>query len=222
MSAARARRRRVRVGRRAGVDGRQAAGEQRRQPRRRRGLRHLPAGGALLPRRRPADTGDDARRSTSPTSTGNADFALLMEDMSAYHLGDQIRGCTADEAELCVEELAEARTPASGTTSTGPELEFMPYLHGVAPRRCPASRVRRIGWDVDARRVRDVVPESIRAVKDRFLAAVPRMQEWMTTPPVDCLPRRLPHGQPVLRQRSRPGPHRRRRLAGVPAGQGLP
>jgi hypothetical protein len=113
---------------------------------------------------------------------GREDFALLLEDMSDYRLGDQITGCSLAEAELCMVELGELHESFWGKVDR-PELEFMPYLY---PSHHSEALIQgsKMGWDVMLQVFGDVVPEPIRAVKDRFLAAVPRMQEWMTTPPV--------------------------------------
>ena len=59
---------------------------------------------------------------------GKEHFVLLLEDMSHYRLGDQIEGCGAADAELCMVELGELHASFWNDVDR-PELEFIPYLH---------------------------------------------------------------------------------------------
>ena len=113
---------------------------------------------------------------------GKENFILLLEDMSHYRLGDQIEGCGAADAELCMVELGELHASFWNDVDR-PELEFMPYLH--PSHHADALRQgAAVGWDTMLEVFGDVVPEHVRAIKDRYLAAITRMQEWMTSPPL--------------------------------------
>lgn len=109
------------------------------------------------------------------------DFVLVLEDLSEYRLGDQIIGCDLGDAEIAVTTLAKLHAPFWNDVAT-PELDFIPYetpsTHGDALRE--GSRV---GWDAMVDVFGDAVPAFMRAVKDRFLAAVPAMQQWLVTAP---------------------------------------
>ena len=112
---------------------------------------------------------------------GKERFVLLLEDMSHYRLGDQIEGCDAADAEACMIELGELHASFWNDVDR-PELEFIPYLH--PSYHADALRESGVGWDRTLELFGDVVPEHVRATKDRYLAAVARLQAWMTTPPL--------------------------------------
>ena len=102
--------------------------------------------------------------------------------MSHYRLGDQVEGCGAAEAELCMVELGELHASFWDDVDR-PELDFIPYLHPsyhADTLRDSAS----VGWDRTLEIFGDTVSAHVRATKDRYLAAIPRLQEWMTTPPL--------------------------------------
>jgi hypothetical protein len=113
---------------------------------------------------------------------GKDAFVLLLEDLGHYRLGDQIEGCALADAELCMVELGELHATFWDDVDR-PELEFLPYHHpshhSEGLRQGAAA-----GWDPMLEVFGDVVPAPLAALKDRFLAAIPRMQEWITTPPL--------------------------------------
>ncbi len=54
----------------------------------------------------------------------SAEFVILMEDLAPAEQGDQIRGCTPDEAALALEELAKLHAPRFGDRSLA-ELDWI-------------------------------------------------------------------------------------------------
>lgn len=112
---------------------------------------------------------------------GPEDFVLVLEDLSAYRLGDQVDGCHRADAETAMVTLARLHAPFWDDVDR-PELEFIPYetpsTHGDALR--DGSRA---GWDPMVDTFGDAVPDFMLEVKDRFLDAVPAMQEWLVTAP---------------------------------------
>ena len=112
---------------------------------------------------------------------GSEDFALVLEDLSEYRLGDQIDGCDHEDAKTAMVTLAELHAPFWDDVDR-PEFDFVPYetpsVHGQALR--DGSRA---GWDPMVETFADAVPEEMLAVKERFLAAVPALQEWLATGP---------------------------------------
>ncbi len=56
---------------------------------------------------------------------GTHDFVLLLEDLAPAQQGDQLRGCTVDEAALAVEELPKLHAPLWAD----PMLATLPWLH---------------------------------------------------------------------------------------------
>jgi len=113
---------------------------------------------------------------------GKENFILLLEDMSHYRLGDQIEGCGGADAELCMVELGELHASFWNDVDR-PALEFMPYLY-PSHHADALQQGAGIGWDPMLAVFGAVVPDHVRAIKDRYLAAVPRMQQWMTSPPL--------------------------------------
>lgn len=110
---------------------------------------------------------------------GSENFVLVLEDLSGYRLGDQVDGCHRADAEAAVVTLARLHAPFWNDVDR-PEFEFVPYetpsVHGNALR--DGSRA---GWDPMVAAFGDAVPEFMREVKERFLDAVPALQEWLTT-----------------------------------------
>ena len=107
---------------------------------------------------------------------------LLIEDMSQYRLGDQIEGCGPAAAELCMVEVGELHATFWNDVDR-PELELIPFLF---PSYSSDALVQgaSAGWDPMIELFGDFVPDHLQGLKSRYLAAIPRMQEWMTTPPL--------------------------------------
>jgi len=113
---------------------------------------------------------------------GAEHFALLLEDMSHYRLGDQVEGCGADDATRCMVELGELHSSFWNDVER-PELEFIPYLY-PSHHATVLQQGAPVGWEPMLELFGDVVTDSLRAVKGRYLAAIPALQKWMTTPPL--------------------------------------
>jgi hypothetical protein len=113
---------------------------------------------------------------------GPADFALLLEDMSQYRLGDQVEGCGADDARLCMVELGQLHASFWNDVER-PELEFVPYLF-PSNHASALCEVAPGGWDQTVEVFGDVITQNVRSIRDRYLAAIPAMQRWMTTAPL--------------------------------------
>lgn len=113
---------------------------------------------------------------------GTENFVLLLEDMSHYRLGDQIEGCGPADAELCMVELGELHSSFWDDVDRS-ELEFIPYLY-PSSHADALQQGAAMGWGPMVEVFGDVIPDHVRAIKDRYLAAIPRLQEWMTTPPL--------------------------------------
>jgi hypothetical protein len=62
-------------------------------------------------------------------SPGNEDFILVMEDMAPAEQGDQIRGCTPEEAKLALVNLAGLH----GSRWCTPDLDSLAWLNRVTP-----------------------------------------------------------------------------------------
>jgi hypothetical protein len=110
------------------------------------------------------------------------EFILLLEDLSAYQLGDQVKGCTLDETRSGITWLARHHASLWGKTDD-PSVEFLPY---VSPSYSSEGLTQgcAFGWDPMVAMFGDVVPPHIAEMKDRYLAALPKLFEWMATPPL--------------------------------------
>jgi aminoglycoside/choline kinase family phosphotransferase len=110
------------------------------------------------------------------------DFVLLLEDLSAYELGDQVKGCTLTQTEGGIDWLARHHASLWGRTDD-PTLEFLPH---VSPSYSSEALTQgcAFGWGPMAELFAHVVPERIALLKDRYLAALPKLFAWMATPPL--------------------------------------
>jgi hypothetical protein len=113
------------------------------------------------------------------------DFALLMEDLSDYRLGDQIAGCGLDDAQRSIEWLARQHASFWGAVDD-PTLDFLPY---VAPSFSSETLAQgcEMGWDPMVEGFTEVVPPHVRDLKATYLAALPALFDWMSTPPLTVI-----------------------------------
>ena len=131
---------------------------------------------------------DVAERSSAWTPTvyyadlDGDDFVLLMEDLSHLRLGDQVEGCGLDESRMGMVWLGKHHASFWGRVED-PTLDFLPY---VAPSYSSEALEQgcRQGWDVMVDVFGDVLPAHIRDMKDDYLAALPNLFGWMSTPPL--------------------------------------
>ena len=110
------------------------------------------------------------------------DFVLLLEDLSAHRLGDQVEGCSLEESRWGMEWLGKHHASFWDDVAD-PALDFMPdvwpsYSSDALQQGCAH------GWDVMVDTFGAVLPDHIRTLKERYLAAAPRLFEWMATPPL--------------------------------------
>ena len=110
------------------------------------------------------------------------DFVLLLEDLSAHRLGDQVEGCSLEESRAGMEWLGKHHASFWDDVAD-PALDFMPdvwpsYSSDALQQGCAH------GWDVMVETFGAVLPDHIRSLKERYLAAAPRMFEWMATSPL--------------------------------------
>ena len=109
-------------------------------------------------------------------------FVLLMEHLTDYTLGDQVTGCTLEETRGGVAWLARHHASLWGQTED-PAFAFLPE---VSPSYSSEGLMQgcAFGWGPMTELFAHVVPERIAALKDRYLAVLPMLFEWMATPPL--------------------------------------
>jgi len=112
---------------------------------------------------------------------GEEDFVIVMEDLADYVIGDQIVGATPDQSALVIGAMAQFHSAYWGRID---ELgfDFIPdHYPSYFSETMHEGTIR--GWDTMAELAGEVLPPEIAAVKDRYIAAIPTIQEWMTTGP---------------------------------------
>ena len=105
------------------------------------------------------------------------DSFLLLEDLGAYRTGDQVKGCTAAEAMMILDAVIPLHATywdriddplMDGVT----KVDDPPQIAGIAGG-CA------VGWDPCVQMFPEAMPDEIRAVKDKFLAAVPELHRMV-------------------------------------------
>jgi len=152
---------------------------------------------------RPASTNElastvDVRCPTSYLSIydpASGDYVVLLQDMAPAVTGDQLTGCSVDEARRSPAQLAALHAPRGPTPPSSGST-------GWSARRPSGRRLQR-GCSVALARVRRALrpPRGFRCRRPhgRLLRHLPRI---LAAPPRrDAPPRRLPPGQPALRRR---------------------
>ncbi len=112
-------------------------------------------------------------------------FVLLLEHLTSYELGDQILGCTLEQTQGGIAWLARHHASLWGKTDD-PTLEFLPM---VSPSYSSEALTQgsAFGWGPMTELFAHVVPERIASLKDRYLAALPKLFSWMSTPPLTVI-----------------------------------
>ena len=113
-----------------------------------------------------------------PTS---ADFVLLLEDLGHMRIGDQVAGCSLEEARVVVTSLA-------GLHASSWRGESLPEMLSQNNEKQIQGMVGGFesGWPVVSSRFGDVIPASARGVGERMPGAVAGLLETMCVDPI-CL-----------------------------------
>ena len=111
-----------------------------------------------------------------------SDFVLLLEDLSDYRLGDQVQGCSLEDSRLGMVWLGKHH--ASFWDDVGdPSLDFMPDIWPSYSSDA-LQQGAAYGWEPMVEAFDDILPDHIRSLKERYLAAAPRIFEWMASAPL--------------------------------------
>ena len=110
-------------------------------------------------------------------------FHLLMEDVSDYRMGDQVTGATADECELCINELAKLHAPFWGRME---EIDWLPRMSN-SQNATNLAKGAEIGWSQMMDLFGDWVPESINAKKDVYLSGISGLQQALDVEPITII-----------------------------------
>ena len=117
----------------------------------------------------------------------SGEFVLLMEDLGEYRTGDQVAGCGLDEAIVVLDAIVPLHA-AFWNSVDRPELAFAPHIDGDMQREGMSGGCV-VGWDPCIERFGDVIPESIRAARERYTSSAQELHRRMGR-----LPQTLIHG----------------------------
>jgi hypothetical protein len=107
------------------------------------------------------------------------DFVLLLEDLTDFRIGDQVTGCTLDEARAVVDAIAHLH--ASTWNATGVDGLVS---HNSAMQREGMVGGFQLGWPVVVEQFGDLLSDSARAAGGRMPEAIPRLLDTMTAEPI--------------------------------------
>jgi len=108
-------------------------------------------------------------------------FIMVMEDLSEYELGDQVVGCSVEQAQISIIEMAKLHS-AFWEKVSGPEFDFVPY-HFPSVHANALYQGTLAGWDPMVAIFGDVISPELKANKDKFIERLPKMQEWIASHP---------------------------------------
>ena len=110
-------------------------------------------------------------------------FVILMDDLSDYHIGDQIVGADLPQSEVCVDELAKLH---GSFWAAADDLDWLPHIHGSEHAGNMISGAQ-IGWDTMLKIFGEFVPDAINGERERFLDSIGPLQHRLDTPPITVL-----------------------------------
>ena len=109
------------------------------------------------------------------------DFVLLLEDLAEYRIGDQVAGCTLEEARAVVDAIAAMHA----STWTGAQFPGL-QSHASDMQRDGMIGGFQLGWPVVLEQFADLVPRAARTAGEKMPGAIGRLLEEMCSEPV-CL-----------------------------------
>ena len=105
---------------------------------------------------------------------------ILMEDMTDYQVGSQVEGATLRQSELAVDELAKLHA------AFWQRVDQLDWVPGIAHSYHAENMhsLAQVGIDGVIEKFGDYLTPRMVQERDRFLAAIPEMQDWMISEPV--------------------------------------
>jgi len=114
-----------------------------------------------------------------------SDFCLVLEDLAPARQGDQIRGCSVDQAALALEELARLHAPRWND----PALDALEWLNRRSPEGAQIVQALYTSvWPGFKARYGERLPPDVLAAAEGL---GPRLRDWMLGPEG---PRAVTHG----------------------------
>ncbi|MEE9277758.1 MAG: phosphotransferase [Dehalococcoidia bacterium] len=111
----------------------------------------------------------------------SGEFVLLMEDLADARPGDQTQGCTPEEAELAVREIARMHA-AWWDDGKLDGLRWLPsFTHPMYMQGLPGTFQQ--AWMGTVQNFGSHLPPNVRSLGDRFHEAIPDMLRRLARPP---------------------------------------
>ncbi len=111
----------------------------------------------------------------------SSDFVLLIEDMHPARCGNQVEGCSKEEAAKTVMNMAPFHATWWDKVDT-PHLDWIPY--GNDPIQHFAESSYNDGWDNFTRNFGDRLSSRAMAIAERFKTRIIATEDAFTTPPM--------------------------------------
>jgi hypothetical protein len=111
------------------------------------------------------------------TAEGGGVCALFLEDFPDHRPGDETVGLKIKDAELAITQIAGLHGPYWNRMKDDP-LPRLPLA--------PLDRYAQ-AWEIMEDSFGDLVPDELRANRDRYLTAIPKLQEWINAGPTTLI-----------------------------------
>lgn len=121
------------------------------------------------------------RRYYSACDPETQDYVLLLEDLAPARVGDQLAGCSLEEAQLCIRDLAKFHATWWESRRLD-EIDWMPFTNDPLIAESAQDSYLE-AWEPFLDYVGDKLPDSIRQVGERFGENVIKMMNRFGQPP---------------------------------------
>ena len=122
--------------------------------------------------------GSAPRRYAAEIDADSGDSVILLEDLCDYRMGDQAKGCSAEEARMVIDILAPMHARYWGRID---DVAWAPPIDGSIQIDGAVGGCQH-GWDPCAQRFGSVIAPEILAARDVYLAAIPALHRLMAKP----------------------------------------
>jgi hypothetical protein len=107
------------------------------------------------------------------------DFVILLEDLTDYRIGDQVAGCSIDEARAVIDAIAQLHASTWNATD----------LQGLVSHNNPGQRDGMIGgfqlgWPVVVEQFGDLIPDSALGAGEKMPQAIAGLLDAMCSDPI--------------------------------------
>lgn len=113
---------------------------------------------------------------------GDTDFVIVLEDLSDYHLGDQVVGADLEQTQAAIDELAKLHA-SFWAKMDGATYDWLPR-NSNSQNASNMHEGSKAGWDATIEIFGEHVSQSVKDAKDAYLAKVPDLQAQLDQDPV--------------------------------------